>query len=134
MWLRFLIFGTLGIVGEVAFGALKGLVARNVDLRGSSSLWMFPIYGLIPFFFPPVAHLIGALSWWGRGLVYMIALFCGEYLIGAFLTRFRLCPWHYSGKYAIHGLINLLYAPVWFIVGLAIEWVYPWAVAMSRMG
>lgn len=135
MLVRFLMFGCLGIVWEVTFGAIKGIIfKRTYDLRGSSSLWVFPLYGLIAFLFPPVAHLFGTLTWWGRGLAYMATFFVLEYVAGTLLRRVNLCPWHYPPKYSVNGLIYLPYAPIWFLLGLGIEWIYPWLKAMSEVG
>ena len=132
MGLRFLMFGILGIFAEVAFTGLAAAVTkRDRSLTGESSLLMLPIYGLIAVLFPLIAIHLGTFPWWGRGLVYMLAFFVVEYLTGLGLTRLGVCPWKYSSKYAINGLISLPYAPVWFLAGLGVEWIYPWIKAMS---
>lgn len=133
MLTRFVIFGCLGILWEVTFGAIKGIVfKRNFDLRGESSLWMFPIYGLVGFIYPIIAHQTVNLSWWWRGIVYMIVIYIFEYLFGALLARIGVKAWHYTGKLAVFkGRLNLAYAPLWFFLGLGIEWLYPWIIAAS---
>lgn len=134
MFIRFLLFGCLGLLWEVAFGAVKAIIfQRRFDLRGETSLWMLPFYGLVAFLYPFIAHRVGHFPWWGRGLIYMTLFFLFEFSLGWALTRLKICPWKYTGKYTVQGLVNLPYAPAWFVAGLLVEWLYPWIVAMSHL-
>ena len=125
IWL-FIVFGILGVFGEVIFTALGNLLkTRKMRLNGESYIWMFPIYGLIAFLFPPFNQLIAGWSWIARGCAYMVAIYVVEYMTGTFLTKLIGSHiWHYTGKYNLHGQIQLVHAPVWFIVGLLVEKYY----------
>lgn len=132
MMTTFIAFGILGMITEVAFGAIKALlVERSYELKGSTSLWKFPAYGLITFIYPLIAVRIGSLPWYGRGAAFMVAFFIMEFLVGWALTKLTVCPWHYPEKWSIKGLVYLPYAPLWFGVGLGIEWVWPKVKAIS---
>lgn len=124
-WL-FILFGILGIFGEVLFTAITDLVKkRSLRLQGFSFIWMFPIYGLIALLFEPVANLVAGLPWIVRGLVYMFAIYLVEYVSGALLKKLTGGHiWQYTGKYNLHGHIQLAHAPVWFCIGLLIERYY----------
>ncbi|MBI4211415.1 MAG: hypothetical protein HY540_02135 [Deltaproteobacteria bacterium] len=126
MMTRFLYLGSLGLLTDLTFGALKNLITqKDLGLRGETSLWKFPLYGLIPFLFPLISNRVEIYPWWGRGLVYMAAFFLIEYLAHWIYEKLRIQPWSYSGRYALQGRISLLHAPVWFGGGLLIEWIYP---------
>ena len=125
IWL-FILFGVLGIFGEVIFTAVAGLIkTRKWRLNGESYIWMFPIYGLLAFLFDPVNQAIDHMSWVVRGFIYMIAIYIIEYVTGALLTKLTGAHiWQYTGKYNFQGQIQLAHAPVWFIVGLIVEHYY----------
>ncbi|OGQ21917.1 MAG: hypothetical protein A3I05_00305 [Deltaproteobacteria bacterium RIFCSPLOWO2_02_FULL_44_10] len=130
---RFIIFGFLGMLAEIIFGALKEILRhRDFQLIGQTSLWVFPLYGLIAFLFPLLAHRVGEFPWWGRGLIYMMAFSLVQYVSGWVLDRFGLCPWHFASKYSINGLVSFLQLPLWFGAGLLVEWSYPYIMAMSQ--
>lgn len=110
---------------EIIWTGLHSLFNKDFKLVGTTSLWMFPIYGMTVFLEPFFSFLSNqplAI----RGGFYMICIFMAEYVTGWFLREFvGQCPWDYSSSvFSIHGLIRLDYAPVWFIVGLFYEWVY----------
>lgn len=132
MTITFIIFGVVGMTAEVVFGAIKALFRdRSYELKGSTSLWMFFIYGLIAFIYPVIAVRIGDLPWWGRGLIYMIAIYIVEYISGWILRKLTVCPWNYPQKWSISGLVYLPYAPLWFGFGLGVEWLWPRIKAIS---
>ncbi len=122
LWL-FIVFGVLGIFGEVIFTACATWLKNHKwRLNGESYIWMFPIYGLIAWLFDPVNQVIGGLPWVVRGFCYMIAIYIVEYITGALLTKLTGDHiWKYTGKYNIHGQVQLVHAPVWFITGLVVE-------------
>ena len=130
--IRFLIFGMLGIVGQVIATAVMGMVAsRRVDFTGHASVILFPFWGLIAFLYPFVAIQVGGLPWYARGGISLGLFYVLQFLVGMLLTKLRLCPWSYSGKAQLAGLIRLADAPAFFLAGLAIEWIYPYAKAAA---
>lgn len=103
------------------------MIKGDKGLRCTTSLWMFPIYGM-GIVFEPIINLIIVLPIIVRGVTYMLCIFLAEYYSGIALKRFAVCPWDYSeSSYNIQGLVRLDYAPLWFIVGLAYEWAYRFA-------
>ena len=124
--MSFLIFGILGVFGQVAATCIMDMVmTRRIDFSGRASLILFPFWGLIPFLYPMLALQIGDLPWYGRGAIYMAAFFVFQFLAGLLLAKLRIRPWDYSGKAQLMGMVRLADAPAFFIAGLAIEWIYP---------
>lgn len=125
MFKRFLIYGLLGWNIEVLWTGLYSLVLGDVNLQGSTSLWMFLIYGSAVFVLEPVHDRIRNWRWPIRGLIWVVLIWAMEYATGFVLREFLgVTPWYYDGKYAIDGLVRLDYAPAWFIVGLLFEKVH----------
>ena len=59
---------------------------------------------------------------WRHGTNSMVLIFLAEYLSGAFLKFYGICPWDYSGRFfSVDGLIRLDFAPFWFGAGLIFE-------------
>ncbi len=113
--------GTIGWCLEIIFTSLHNYSAGNHKLIGTTSIWMFPIYGMASLL-SPVCKRIHKQSLFKRGSIYTLCIFTCEYLSGFFLRRFEACPWDYSqAKYNIRGLIRLDYAPFWFGTGLLFE-------------
>ena len=101
-----------------------GLLSGKRTLKGTTSLWMFPIYGMAVFM-EPVFILFRVWPFFVRGVVYMLCIFAAEYLSGLSLKTADLCPWDYShSKFNINGVICLDYAPLWFGAGLFYEWLF----------
>ncbi len=118
---NFLRCGLTGWCMEILFTALCSLRRRNMRLTGTTSLWMFPIYGSIALL-KPVFYLLQKLPLLVRGFTYMSLIFSAEFLSGRLLRRRRLCPWDYSrSRYNIGNVIRLDYAPYWFSAGLLFE-------------
>ena len=68
-----------------------------------------------------------------RGLVYMFGIYIVEYITGAALKKLTGGHiWQYTGKYNLHGQIQLAHAPVWFIIGLVVERYYDTMVSLSH--
>ena len=123
---RFLAYGLLGWCSEVFFTGLHDF-ARHHDPRlpSRTSLWMFPIYGLLQPGFEP---LHDALRDRGvptpmRAVAYATGFFAFEYSTGWALRRvLGQAPWDYSSaRRHLHGLVRLDYAPMWAVAGLALE-------------
>jgi uncharacterized membrane protein len=121
---RFIIYGVLGCLMEIMWTGLGALIHKNFKLKATTSLWMFFIYGSAVFL-EPVVRLVSPLPLALRGMVYVGCIFTAEYLTGSMLKRADCCPWDYSAaRYHVNGLIRWDYAPAWFVVGLAFEYVY----------
>lgn len=130
--IRFVIFGILGVFGQVIATAIMGMVAsRRIDFEGHASLVLFPFWGLIAFLYPLIAVQVGGIPWYGRGGIYLGLFYVLQLLVGMLLTKLRVCPWQYSGKAQVAGLVRLADAPAFFVAGLAIEWIYPFAKAAA---
>lgn len=113
--------GLLGWFLEIAFTSFHAFRRRDYRLPGTTSVWMFPIYGMAAFL-EPLSRLLRRRSFVLRGSVYTFLIFLGEYLTGSFLRRRCLCPWNYeNSKWNFRGLIRLDYAPYWFLSGLLFE-------------
>ena len=122
MWKRFVIYGLLGLCAEVLWNGFGAMLKGDVLLRGTTCIWMFPIYGLA-IFLEPVHNRIKHLPLILRGGIYMILIFAVE-LVSGLLLRLILgtCPWNYVNKgMSLYGIITLDYAPVWLLVGMAFE-------------
>lgn len=128
MIFRFIVYGLMGIAIEVVWTAFYEKVFERKegwDLKGTTYVWMLPIYGLTVFLFEPAHMLLDYLEavWYVRGLVYMAGIFGVEYLMGHWLRKLGKCPWDYTEATPLHlhGLIRFDYAPLWFGLGLALE-------------
>lgn len=118
---NFLKCGLTGWCMEILFTAMNSVSRKDMTLKGNTSLWMFPIYGCAAFI-APVSQKLSGVPIFFRGLLYMVAIFTTEYSTGTLLSRHKLCPWDYgTGKWCIHHLIRLDYAPYWFGAGLLFE-------------
>lgn len=118
---NFLRCGLTGWCMEILFTSLDSLRRRDFHLKGSTSVWMFPIYGCAAFF-APIHKLLRHKPFWVRGLTYMSLIFSGEYVSGLFLSKHNMCPWDYGhSRFHIKRIIRLDYAPFWFGAGLLFE-------------
>jgi hypothetical protein len=136
-WFLFGFFGCFGITAEVFFtaifgfhhdttgilGIVKGLQHTGIDWRlmGGSYAWMFPIYGLSGWLFPPLMRIIHRYSVPVRMTIYMIGIYAVELISGWILDMLiGSCPWDYRGPH-IFKYINPPHAPAWMAMGLGIE-------------
>lgn len=118
---NFIHCGVLGWILEITFTAFHSFRRRDYRLSGTTSVWMFPIYGMAAFL-NPICRLLKQKHPFFRGLVYTALIFSGEYLTGRMLRKHDLCPWNYdNSKWNYAGLIRLDYAPCWFLSGLLFE-------------
>lgn len=118
---NFLRMGLTGWCLEILFTSLNSIRQKDFRLMGTTSLWMFPIYGSAAFLCPLI-RLLKNLPLVIRGLCYMGCIFSAEYVSGKFLMRYKLCPWDYKGcRFQIDRVIRLDYAPNWFLTGLLFE-------------
>lgn len=118
---NFLKCGITGWCMEIIFTSMDSLRRRELKLKGNTSIWMFPIYGLAALI-PPVYKLLKNKPTWARGVTYMSIIYVVEYLSGRLLCKKNLCPWDYGkSHFHIRRLIRLDYAPCWFAAGLLFE-------------
>jgi uncharacterized membrane protein len=118
---NFLLCGILGWCVEILFTSFQSFRRRDWRLKGTTSLWMFPIYGCGCFLSLP-RRLLKSRPVLVRGLSYMMCIFTGEYISGKILNRFHACPWDYSRcPMNIDKVIRLDYAPGWFLLGLIMD-------------
>jgi uncharacterized membrane protein len=136
MLIRFFLYGLLGWCVEVVWTAVSGRLRggeQDWRLRGQTSLWMFPIYGLLAPLYEPAHDSLRHWPWFMRGMIYLLGIWLVEYVSGWLLRRLTgKCPWDYSHlRGHLHGLIAWEYAPVWFLFGLALEPVHDFLVRIT---
>ena len=113
--------GLLGWFLEMIFTAFHAFRRRDLRLPCTTSVWMFPIYGLAALL-APLGRKMRGRGFVFRGLVYTGLIFLCEFVTGTWLRRRELCPWDYGrAKWNLAGVIRLDYAPCWFITGLLFE-------------
>lgn len=113
--------GILGWCLEIVFTSIQSLRRRDPNLSGTTSLWMFPIYGA-GCLLKPVAFFIKRFPWYVRGGIYTAFIFCAEFIAGKLLCLKNMCPWDYGkARWHIARVIRLDYAPCWFATGLLME-------------
>lgn len=118
---NFLTCGVIGWCLEIIFTGLQSLRKREMTLKGTTSLWMFPIYGCAALL-RPLFKILAPFPAAIRGTIYAASIFCGEYISGHILTSKQLCPWDYQKcKWNIHGIIRIDFLPYWFLTGLLFE-------------
>ena len=99
---NFAICGLTGWCMEIIYTSLNSFREKDMRLKGNTSIWMFPIYGM--------ASMIGEAY---PLLKKFPPLFRGGH---------KLCPWDYSNaRLNINGLIRLDYFPLWMGAGLIFE-------------
>lgn len=113
--------GAAGWCMEILWTGLHAVGRKEWKMTGTSSLWMFPIYGMAACI-GPISRSIRKLPAVIRGSFYMTGIFVTEFGTGLFLKHYGMCPWDYSGTpFNYKGVIRLDYAPVWFFAGLIFE-------------
>lgn len=121
---KYIIYGLLGICLEIFWTGLESLLKNDYTLAGKTYIWMFFIYGL-GVFLEPVHHKIRTYNILFRGIVYMIIIFCIEFITGLLLKYLiGVCPWQYTGTGSLYGIVSLSFVPIWFCTGLLFEKVH----------
>ena len=109
---------------EVFWTGIWELKNKNLRLTSKTSLWMFPIYGMVVFL-EPFFRILSPVNFLLRGLIYATFIFIGEFVTGLLLKRVDICPWDYSHtKYHVQGVIRIDYLPAWVAAGLIFERIY----------
>lgn len=117
----FLHCGIAGWCIEILFTAAKALQRRDFQVKGTTSLWMFPIYGCAAFL-RPLYRVTHKMRLPLRGSLYALLIFLGEYLSGMLLAKKSFEPWDYSRhRFRIGPHIRLDFFPNWFLAGLFYE-------------
>lgn len=131
---RFVIYGIIGWLIEVVWTGLGSFLRMDLKLQCYTSIWMFPIYGMVAFF-EPLCEKMKNWNIYFRGGVYTVCIFAVEYITGFILkTVTGTCPWDYSGTpFNIDGIIRLDYAPVWFGAGLLFEKIHDKLFKMQNL-
>lgn len=117
----FLHCGIAGWCIEILFTACRMLQRRDFQLKGTTSLWMFPIYGCAAFL-RPLYRITRKMCLPLRGSLYALLIFLGEFTSGALLAKKSFEPWDYSRhRFRVGPHIRLDFFPNWFLAGLFYE-------------
>lgn len=117
----FLKCGITGWCMEVIWTGIQNVKNRDKRLMCTTSLLMFPIYGMAAFI-KPMGKILQKRNFVVRGTIYTVCIYITEFATGSILKKRDMCPWDYSdSKYNVKGLIRLDYAPAWFGAGLLFE-------------
>ena len=118
---NFMMCGLTGWCMEILFTSLGNMKPGDMRLKGTTSIWMFPIYGMASC----ISKIYPKIKKWptlARGFLYSVCIMTGEFISGSFLKKLHICPWDYSGsKFNIKGIVRLDYFPFWALAGLAFE-------------
>ena len=125
---RFAVYGLLGVAAEVVFtGVADVRRSRDARLHAHTTLWSFPIYGLLqPLYEPLHDALRGRAPAPARGLAYGAGILAVEYATGRALRHLLgRAPWDYSyARWNVDGLARPDWLPLWGAAGLALERVH----------
>jgi Putative ABC-transporter type IV len=122
---RFAAYGLAGWCAEILFTGIHDF-ARHRDNRlpSRSSLWMFPVYGLMQPLYEPLHDAVrDRLPAPARAALYGGGFLAVEYAAGRLLRGLLgRAPWDYSyARRHVDGLIRPDYLFVWAAAGLAAE-------------
>jgi uncharacterized membrane protein len=130
--IRFLAYGLVGWGAEILWTAACALRRRPVDWRlpGTTTLWMFPIYGSAAFLFEPLHDALRGTNGLLRFPVYVLGLWAVEYAASWGIERsVGRPPWDYRhARWHLHGRIRWDYAPLWLLFVIVLEWTHDWLV------
>jgi uncharacterized membrane protein len=124
---RFLIFGMIGLLFEIFFTATLRGIRGDWNIHGMSSPWMIIDYGLLGLVLMPIAKPLirRGVPLPVRAVIYMIGIFAVEFASGWVFEKCGLKIWDYSNlPWNLYGYITALYAPLWYVLGLAVEFLY----------
>jgi uncharacterized membrane protein len=121
---RFAVYGGLGWCFEVLFTGLHDFLrTRDPALPSRSSVWMFPIYGLLQPMYEPMHDGLRDKPVLARAAAYGVGIMAIEYASGkALRAAVGKAPWDYTyARVHVDGLVRPAYFPLWAAVGLAME-------------
>lgn len=130
----FLLYTAVGISTESIFTGVADAIRGQIDgkpfdyaLPCRTNLWIVPVYavsatvafGILGAFFPKFFHW----PWWARGLVYMVGIYCFEYMWAFTLeSLFDIQVWKYlDSEYRIWRYTNPYFCVFWFSFGFLLE-------------
>lgn len=137
MLLRFFLYGALGWCGEILWTAVLDKVSGRTKgwlLMGETTLWAFPMYGLIAFLYEPLHDALRSQFFLVRALVFLVGFWIVEYIGGWLIWKIDgKKPWDYSLSPggSLNGLIRWNFVVVWSLVGLALEPVHDALVRLT---
>lgn len=119
-------FSVLGPMIEIVYTGISARVHKGDQrFRGHVSVKMIPAYALLGFFFPWIYSCVSETPFYLRGLIYAPLTHVLEFCLGAlFLKWTGVRHWEYEGKLNFRGHTDLALFPLFFVVSLALEWVY----------
>jgi uncharacterized membrane protein len=121
---RFAVYGGLGWCFEVLMTGIHDFMRyRDPRLPSRSSVWMFPIYGLLQPLYEPLHDALRDKPVAVRAGSYAVGIMALEYASGRLLRRLvGQAPWDYTyAKVHVDGLVRPAYFPLWAGLGLAME-------------
>ncbi len=124
---RFVIFALLGLLFEVFFTSAAALRSGNLNMHGQTSPWMMFDYGLLGLVLMPIARpmIRRSVPLVARAVVYMIGIFAVEFASGWVFEVCGLRIWGYEHlPWNLYGYITAVYIPLWYVLGLAAEFLY----------
>ena len=124
---RFVLFGLMGLLFEVLTGSVMKAWKGDWNLHGATSPWMILDYGLFAVLLMPAAEWLKRrrVPLAGRAFAYMLLIYAVEYASGHLFTVCGLRIWNYRWlTYHFQEQIALEFAPVWYAMGLAAEFLY----------
>ena len=102
----FILCGLTGWCMEILWTGLHSILSGELTMTGKTSL----------------SGKLSAVPLFVRGCIYTVGFFFVEFISGALLRCFHMCPWDYSNTpLNYRGLIRPDYAPLWFGAGLFFE-------------
>lgn len=122
--ITYALFGLFGIVLEVLFTGVKNIIKGNWKGAGETYVWMIPVYMIAAGCMSIVHVLCGdSVPFLIRGILYLIVIYDIELLSGTLLqVLIGVVPWDYGdSRWTPFGVINLKYAPLWYLVALIYE-------------
>ncbi len=121
---QLLFWGIFGLIVEIFFTAIVDLFSkRDFNLKGHTSLWMFPIYSLgLTYGFDVVQQIIP--NDFIRYLSYPLWIWLIEILVGYPASKIGIRIWDYrylSNNKHWKGIISFIHFPIWIIFGVLVE-------------
>ncbi|MEA2015192.1 MAG: hypothetical protein U9O59_00485 [Actinomycetota bacterium] len=90
------------------------------------------LYGIWGVIIGPLYRLIYFMPFAVRGFIYVAVIFIGEFIYGYILKlTIKKCPWEYKGRWALLGVVNILYLPFWLIFGYISELIYRGVISIT---
>ena len=121
---QLLFWGIFGLIVEIFFTAIVDLFSkRDFNLKGHTSLWMFPIYSLgLTYGFDVIQQIIP--NDFIRYLSYPLWIWLIEILVGYPASKIGIRIWDYrylSNNKHWKGIISFIHFPIWIIFGVLVE-------------